>query len=135
MCRFLWPRLPFFFNAGARPPRLAGAGRMQPLPGLPWGSKGFGGLLEDEASMGQCLHDVGDVLTVVCRESRDAGLEPRSHWELLDQAPSPTPGLCLELHGRPLWGMRGGAVQLHARGPCVPTSLGTLSQVPCSGVG
>lgn len=55
----------FFFNAGARPPRLAGTGRMQPLPGLPRGSKRFGGLLEDEASMGQCLHDVGNVLAVI----------------------------------------------------------------------
>lgn len=35
----------------------------------------------------------------------------------------------------PSLGDAGGAVQLHARGPCVPTSLGTLSQVPCSGVG
>lgn len=53
-------------NAIARPPAAEEPAACSPVrPGPPRRSKGLGGLLEDEASMGQRLHDVGDVLTVI----------------------------------------------------------------------
>lgn len=52
------------------------------------------------------------------REHRGAGLKPRSDQELLDQAPSSMLGPCSSRHS-----------------PSIHTSTGTLSQVPCSGVG